>query len=246
MNRECSVVRDLLPLYLEQMVHAETEDFVKEHLAACPGCAAELAALKAGTKAEIAGRELREARDVQAANSMRSACKKFRRRASRTAAAMAAVFLLLCMLLHFFPVYRLLDIGPMTLGGYYSSDEIAMALSIGSLADRREALPVLRLADQAFSDAGHSRAENEMAYGPLARYAASTDSYPDAAFSEHSLELWSAHLEGEEGWIWVCYSSKTYDQEGGILRANGRAQALWHVARDSSGQWIVTQIREHA
>ena len=107
MIRECSVVRDLLPLYLEQMVHAETEDFVKEHLAACPGCAAELAALKAGTKAETAGRELREARDVQAANSMRSDCKMFRRRASRTAAAMAAVFLLLCMLLHFFPVYRL-------------------------------------------------------------------------------------------------------------------------------------------
>lgn len=246
MNRECSVVRDLLPLYLEQMVRAETEDFVKEHLAVCPGCAAELTALKAGTKAEAAGRELREARDTQAADSMRAARRKFRRRASRTAAAIAAVFLLICMLLHFFPVYRLLDIGPMALGNYYSSEEIAMALSIGPLADRREALSVLRLADQAFSDTGHSRTENEAAYGLLARYAASTDSYPDAAFSEHSLELWSAHLEDDEGWIWVCYSSKTYDQAGSLLRANGRAQALWHVARGPNGQWIVTQIREHA
>lgn len=91
-----------------------------------------------------------------------------------------------------------------------------------------------------------SSAENEAAYGLLARYAASTDSYPDAAASKHSLELWSAHFTEDEGWIWVCYSSKTCDRESSTLRANGRAQALWYVARDTNGQWIVTQIREHA
>ena len=161
------------------------------------------------------------------------------------AAAIAAVFLLACMLLHLFPVYRLLEIGPMAVGDYYSSDEISMAISIGSIADRREAQAVLRLADLAFSDVRHSRAENEKNYGLLARYAASSDSYPDAAFNEHTLELWSAHLEGNEGWIWVCYSSKTYNQDGSTARADGRAQALWKVARNAEGQWVVIQIREH-
>lgn len=246
MSRDCSLVRDLLPLYLEHMVGTETEEFVKTHLASCPGCAGELERLKAGTKGEAAGRELREALDTQMVNSMRATRKKLHKRAARIAVAMAAVFLTVCLLLYLFPVYRLLEIGPMAMGNYYSSNEIAMALSLGSPGDRREVQAVLRLADQAFSDVGHTRAENEAAYGLLARYATSRDSYPNAVSNSHSLELWSAHLEDDEGWIWVSYSSKTYNQDGSTAQASSRAQALWKVARDPQGQWVVVQIREHA
>ena len=42
MKTECSVVRDLLPLYVEDMVSTETAQYVKSHLAECPECQAEL------------------------------------------------------------------------------------------------------------------------------------------------------------------------------------------------------------
>ena len=48
MKTECSVVRDLLPLYAENMVSAETAQYVSEHLKACDKCQAELAKLKDG------------------------------------------------------------------------------------------------------------------------------------------------------------------------------------------------------
>ena len=48
MKTECSVVRDLLPLYVEDMVSTETAQYVKSHLAECPECQAELERLKAG------------------------------------------------------------------------------------------------------------------------------------------------------------------------------------------------------
>ena len=48
MKTECSVVRDLLPLYVEDMVSTETAQYVKSHLAECPECKAELESLKAG------------------------------------------------------------------------------------------------------------------------------------------------------------------------------------------------------
>lgn len=48
MKTECSVVRDLLPLYVEDMVNPETAQFVKSHLADCPECQAELDRLKEG------------------------------------------------------------------------------------------------------------------------------------------------------------------------------------------------------
>lgn len=46
MRNECNIVRDLLPLYVEDMVSADTRDFVQEHLAGCQACRRELAALR--------------------------------------------------------------------------------------------------------------------------------------------------------------------------------------------------------
>ena len=48
MKPECSIVRDLLPLYAEEMVSDETARFVSEHLKLCAECREELASLKDG------------------------------------------------------------------------------------------------------------------------------------------------------------------------------------------------------
>lgn len=42
MKVECSVVRDLLPLYLENMVSKQTAQYVRQHLSECPECQQEL------------------------------------------------------------------------------------------------------------------------------------------------------------------------------------------------------------
>lgn len=44
MKTECSIVRDLIPLYLEDMLSIETARFVKEHLNNCQECRRELEA----------------------------------------------------------------------------------------------------------------------------------------------------------------------------------------------------------
>ena len=48
MNNECSIVKDLLPLYAEDLVGAETAEFVAAHIAACPDCEKEYAVMKSG------------------------------------------------------------------------------------------------------------------------------------------------------------------------------------------------------
>lgn len=50
MKTECSVVRDLLPLYIEDMVSTETAQYINEHLKNCNECQAELANLREGEK----------------------------------------------------------------------------------------------------------------------------------------------------------------------------------------------------
>ena len=245
MKNECSIVRDILPLYLEKMVSDETGAFVKEHLKGCPECTAELEALKAGPKVEKVGSKMRDSLETEVMKSMKAARKNFRKKAYRVAAVIAGIFIIICVLLHFFPVYRIVDIGSMSIGGYYSGEQIAKALYIGSASDRREAQAVLRLADQAFNDVQHTSVENEEKYGLLARYATDTDSYGDTAFNEHSLELWSAHLGKDEGYIWVYYSSETFNHDGSIAHGSRNIPSLWKVERNDSGEWVVVQIREH-
>lgn len=245
MKNECSVVRDILSLYLENMVSEETGAFVREHLKDCPQCAAELEALNAGTRVEKVGSEMWDGLEEEVMKSMKATRKKFRKKAYCVATVIAGIFIIVCVLLHFFPVYRIIDIGPMTMGNYYSGEQIAKAISIGSASDRREAQAVLRLADQAFNDVQHTSVENEEKYGLLARYATDTDSYGDTAFNEHSLELWSAHLGKEEGYIWVYYSSETFNHDGSIACGSRDIPSLWKVERNDSGEWVVVQIREH-
>ena len=60
MNKDCSIVQDLLPLYAEDMLREETKEFVDAHLAQCEACRAELAALKADvTPAPVNAQPLR-------------------------------------------------------------------------------------------------------------------------------------------------------------------------------------------
>lgn len=47
MRNECSIIRDILPLYAENMVSEDSADFVKEHLSHCEECQTELNMLKA-------------------------------------------------------------------------------------------------------------------------------------------------------------------------------------------------------
>ena len=42
MKKECNIVRDLLPLYAENMVSAESSELIEGHLAECDSCRTEL------------------------------------------------------------------------------------------------------------------------------------------------------------------------------------------------------------
>ena len=48
MKTKCSIVRDLLPLYVEDMVSAETAQYVNDHLKECSECQKEFENIKEG------------------------------------------------------------------------------------------------------------------------------------------------------------------------------------------------------
>lgn len=92
MKQECSIVQDLLPLYVENMVSADTAAFIRAHIETCPDCAAALAAMQGDKEAEAAEARRRE-NDAQVIAAMR---KKVARRVFRSVAAVAAAAAIVC------------------------------------------------------------------------------------------------------------------------------------------------------
>ena len=42
MSNQCNLIKDILPLYVEDMVSTDTQEFVNAHLEHCAECRAEL------------------------------------------------------------------------------------------------------------------------------------------------------------------------------------------------------------
>lgn len=91
MKKECSIVRDVLPLYLENMVSEDTAAFVKEHLEHCPECSAELECLKSGRQIDVTETPQRE-RDADVITAVK---KKIARRIFKAVAVACLVFAVL-------------------------------------------------------------------------------------------------------------------------------------------------------
>ncbi len=91
MNTPCAVIRDLLPLYAEDLASEESKALVDEHLESCPNCRRALEELKA-PPASVP--------EPDGAEALRAVKKTIRRRRLRTA--------LLAALLVFLPLFALL------------------------------------------------------------------------------------------------------------------------------------------
>ena len=91
MKKECSIVRDVLPLYFENMVSEDTAVFVKEHLENCSDCAAEFECLKSGSQIDQA----ETPPSGNDANVITAVKKKIIKRIFKMVAAVCLVFVVL-------------------------------------------------------------------------------------------------------------------------------------------------------
>lgn len=94
MKIPCKVIRDLLPLYHDEVCSAESRQLVEEHLEQCEACRSELRTMEEQL-------HVRPARpgEEDAANAASKAWKKGTRRAFRKGAVLAAAVLLAVLLL---------------------------------------------------------------------------------------------------------------------------------------------------
>ena len=95
MNKECEIVRDILPLYVDDVCSASSREIIDEHLKTCPDCAAYLEDIRA-SEAES---ELRSEKSLVIQNQAR----RFKRRSAATGSVISALFMipiLICLIVN--------------------------------------------------------------------------------------------------------------------------------------------------
>ena len=93
MKSECSVVRDLLPLYIEHMVSEETAQYIGNHLMECEACRAEADSLRDTGMTRLTGDA--PAADRENANQFRKLMKRLNLRLSSLSYAVIVIFIFL-------------------------------------------------------------------------------------------------------------------------------------------------------
>ena len=95
MNRECEIVRDILPLYADDVCSATSREIIDEHLKTCPDCAAYLEQIRAS---EAEG-ERRQERALVIKNQAR----RFKRRSAAVGSVISTLFMvpiLICLIVN--------------------------------------------------------------------------------------------------------------------------------------------------
>ena len=95
MNQECEVIRDLLPLYADDVCSDGSRRIVEEHLPACPECTAVLEHLRSKEIETGLTEEKEKVIEFQA--------KKFRRRSTAVGSVIAGLFMipiLICLIIN--------------------------------------------------------------------------------------------------------------------------------------------------
>lgn len=85
-NRDCKIVQDLLPNYIENLTDEVTNEYIEEHIAKCPECAKALKAMTGDVNIEI--EEIDQHREI-------NYLKGIRKRVKRTIAIVSLVLIII-------------------------------------------------------------------------------------------------------------------------------------------------------
>lgn len=247
MKDECSIVRDLLPLYAEGMLSEDSAAFVKEHLDTCEECRA----LSAGEEPSAPTDADTEQRTGEA-GVLRTLKKKLRKQTWCAIFITAAVVLLVTLMLRLNSIDYLAAIS--SAEQYTFSDRMALLFK-GDYSDQDKAEAVLSNAhivfeyseEEIYNDVlAMPRDEAAYAMGAQVHYCV-PEMDAGKMLTIYHIDLLSAHFSGDSGKMWVKYGYTRYDKTHNLTPCGGTGGAidhivLWKLEKYGDDYWRVVEI----
>lgn len=122
----------------------------------------------------------------------------------------------------------------------YFGDDYKQIVYPTSISDYITAKEILKEADNALSTiTNFETAEKD--FGELG-YLCVTDD--DAVTEKHKLKFVAADFSGDNGYIWVKYSSEAYDKDGEVTSGSWDILSRWELEKKDN-KWVVVSRKEH-
>lgn len=109
--------------------------------------------------------------------------------------------------------------------------------------ERTEVSDVITLAEQVFSYVGTEENANKNV-GALSKYYRYTDTFSFAS-ADFKLDLITAKVNRNSGYMWVVYSVDRYNSNGNIVSGSSDIPCYWKIEKKDD-QWTVIDIIEPA
>ena len=249
MKHECSIVRDLLPLYAEGMLSQESTAFVKEHLEGCDDCRTAYHGEETPTSGVPADTAKERTEEVGV---LRTLKKKLRKQTWCAIFITAAVVLLVTLMLRLNPIDYLADVSATK--GYTFSDRMALLFK-GGISDRIEAQRVLHgnvhtafmYSEKEAREMDNIAEEDVFSYYGALRYYFVREDHAGETLTIYNIDLLSAHFCGSSGKMWVKYWYNRYDKSDDLRWYEGTGApegriALWKLEKYGDGYWRVAEV----
>jgi len=237
MNKECNVVRDLIPLYVENMISEDTKEFVDKHVAGCESCAQFLEELKAP-----------DTMYSQNYEEQAVPIKKVKKKLRNIILAIVAVAVIIAVGIGFvFGSYEVSYSQPDSVleeweYDYFSEEERKALDHNPSSEEETIAKQIIKEAEDVFLDTTHTSEEADQMYGALSRYA--IDSSFEVEYVSYHVDYLGCEIKGDEGYVWVNYSNAGYKDNKSVT-GSWNVNACWKINKSDDGKWVVVDVREH-
>ena len=236
MNKNCKIISDLLPLYLENMVSADTKEAVEKHIESCQNCQEKLEDL----------RKIKNSDKIESSNNVDIKPLKKAKKRMRNKIIITSILVAICSI---FISYKVLEkrVLPTYLRNFYTKEERSVLFHYPTKNEKNIAEKVISEAKMAFDDIEHTKEESEKLYGVLSKYTyyVVDKSLNQSGYADTEIELLGVKIEDNEGYIWVNYSWCLYDKNDNLLSASTNIDTLWKIKRNSVNKWEVVDIKEH-
>lgn len=239
MDKNCEIVKDLIPLVADNIASEESKKFVENHCETCDECKKELWIAKQDIKTEIS--DLAE-------NQVRDNINKIQKKKKIKKIINVSVIAVLVIVIGVFTVFFINNTREKSYMEEYFGKELTSEYNKGySSADEKEVEPLVKQINKALNFVG-SEKEAKKQFGELwslCSYDMDKNTKPGDYKVNAEFSLNTVKLYNDVGYLWFDYSKEVIDKTTGeCVEGSADIPVRLSIAKDDNNEWLVISEKE--
>lgn len=239
MDKNCEIVKDLIPLVADNIASEESKKFVENHCETCDECKKELWIAKQDIKTEIS--DLAE-------NQVWDNINKIQKKKKIKKIINVSVIAVLVIVIGVFTVFFINNTREKSYMEEYFGKGLTSEYNKGySSADEKEVEPLVKQINKALNFVG-SEKEAKKQFGELwslCSYDMDKNTKPGDYKVNAEFSLNTVKLYNDVGYLWFDYSKEVIDKTTGeCVEGSADIPVRLSIAKDDNNEWLVISEKE--